>query len=168
MLSIVTPRSPEELDAVRALMRDFVAWHRQRHADVLHLVDGYFDPAAFDAELAGLPGAYGPPGGQLRLALLDGQPAGCVAYRRVDEHACEMKRMFVRPAQQRTGAGRALATALLSDARAAGYRRMVLDTGIRQAEAIALYRSLGFADRPAPEGTPEVWREALVFMEREL
>lgn len=164
MLSVTTPTTPDDLDAVRALMRDFVAWHRVRHADVLHLVDAYFDRAAFDAELAGLPGAYGPPGGALRLARVDGEPAGCVALRRVDDHTCEMKRMFVRPTHQGVGAGRALAQALLGDARASGYRRMVLDTGVRQHEAIALYRSLGFADIAPPPGLPDEWQGKLVFM----
>ena len=44
----------------------------------------------FGAELAGLPGEYQPPGGRLALALVDGQPAGCVALRRLDGERCEL------------------------------------------------------------------------------
>ena len=56
MIEIEKPVSTDSLDAVRSLMREFVAWHRERHAIDIHLVDSYFDPAAFDAELASLPG----------------------------------------------------------------------------------------------------------------
>jgi len=52
MIEIEKPVSTDSLDAVRSLMREFVAWHRERHAIDIHLVDSYFDPAAFDAELA--------------------------------------------------------------------------------------------------------------------
>ena len=51
---------------------------------VTPLIDAYFDAAAFDAELAGLPGDYAPPGGQLLLARVGGEPAGCVALRAID------------------------------------------------------------------------------------
>ena len=61
MLDVKTPRSAHEWDEVRALMRAFVAWHRQRHRQDIQLVDDYFDAAAFDAELATLPGPYAPP-----------------------------------------------------------------------------------------------------------
>ena len=119
-----------------------------------------FDPVAFEAELAGLPGKYAPPRGQLLHATVADQPAGCVALREIDGTCCEMKRMFVYPERQGYGIGRALADAVIRDARALGYQRMLLDTSIRQAEAQALYRRLGFRDvvavlRP-PRGAPEL------------
>jgi putative acetyltransferase len=52
---------------------------------------------SFDRELAELPGKYAPPSGQLFLALIDDQAAGCVALRRIDEGVCEMKRLYIRP-----------------------------------------------------------------------
>lgn len=51
----------------------------------------------FAGELSTLPGAYAPPGGRLLVAFWDGQLAGCVALRRIEEEICEMKRLFVRP-----------------------------------------------------------------------
>ena len=95
MTTIVQPNSTQELDDVRDLMRAFVAWHRDRHVDDLHLIDRYFDDAEFEAELAGLPGTYAPPKGHLLIAYVDDQAAGCVALRDLGEDACEMKRMFV-------------------------------------------------------------------------
>ena len=153
------------LDEVRALMRAFIAWHRLRHFEDIALVDQYFDKMAFDAELAGLPGKYAPPRGRLMLAFQDDQPAGCVALREIDESFCEMKRMFVYPQFHRQGVGRALAEALIRDAKSSGYTCMRLDTGCKQVEAQRLYRSLGFKEIQPYYDLPEKLQNWLVFME---
>lgn len=162
---ILIPATPQQLDHVRALMRAFIAWHRQRHEDDLALIDAYFDVGAFEAELAGLPGKYGPPRGRLLLGVIGDQPAGCVALREIDDAQCEMKRMFVYPDHHGRGIGRALAEAVIRDARDLGYRTMLLDTSIRQAEAQALYRRLGFREVAPYYELPDALREWLVFME---
>src|SRR3954453_21751403 len=144
MVHVLVPTTREQLDHVRALMRAFVAWHRQRHQQDLVLIDSYFDAAAFEVELATLPGKYAPPRGQLLLATVGGAPAGCVALREIDATRCEMKRMFVYPEYHGRGVGRALGEAVLGAGREGGSRTMLLDTSIRQAEAQALYRRLGF------------------------
>src|SRR5437899_11609474 len=99
----------------------------------------------FDAELAALPGAYAPPQGTLLLA--HGQ--GCVALRPVDASTAEMKRLYVRPAARGSGVGRAVAHAVVSEARELGFSRIVLDTiGARMEEADALSRSVGLRGFP--------------------
>ncbi len=102
----------------------------------------------FDAEVAGLPGAYAPPSGRLLLAFRSDEPAGCVALRGLEEGACEMKRLWVRPAHRRAGLGRLLVEAVLGEARRIGYRRIRLDTLPSMKSAQALYESLGFVDIP--------------------
>ena len=82
-MAVQVPKTPAQLDQVRALMRSFIAWHKERHGQDIDLINAYFDGAAFEDELASLPGKYGPPRGQLLLATLDGAPVGCVALREI-------------------------------------------------------------------------------------
>jgi GNAT superfamily N-acetyltransferase len=119
MLRIFYPESVQQLDQVRELFRGFVAWTRTRYD--AHLVDMYFDPSAFEAELRGLPGEFARPEGNLLLATYDGHPAGCVGSRRLDSQTCEMKRMFVATEFQGQGIGRAISEQLIREARDAGY-----------------------------------------------
>ena len=106
----------------------------------------------FEEELAALPGEYATPRGVLLLALVDGAPAGCVAMRPLpdadDPNACEMKRLYVRPAFRRFGLGRRLAEALLDEGTRAGYSMMFLDTLDEMEAARELYASLGFEEVP--------------------
>jgi GNAT superfamily N-acetyltransferase len=157
--------TPSELDDVRSLMRAFVAWHRERHAEDIALIERYFDQRAFEAELATLPGKYAPPMGRLLIAYEDGQPAGCVALRDLGDRTCEMKRMFVSMGFRGAGIGRALAERIIAEAREAGYRRMLLDTSKRQREAMRLYESAGFRQIPPYYELQDDVRDWLVFFE---
>ena len=104
----------------------------------------------FEAELASLPGEYAAPMGQLLLAFVGDALAGCGGLRALPEadyaNACEMKRLYVRPAFRRFGLGRALAEALLDEARRAGYSVMLLDTLDEMESARELYSTLGFEE----------------------
>jgi len=102
---------------------------------------------SFDEELKGLPGAYGPPSGRLLLARHLGHAAGCVALRRLEAGICEMKRLYVRPADRGMGLGRLLVERIIAEARIIGYERMRLDTiASAMKDAIALYRRMGFEE----------------------
>lgn len=168
MISIFQAATITELNDVRALMRGFVAWHRERHVEDLALIDRYFDADAWEAELAGLPGKYAPPKGRLLIAYRGGQPAGCVALRDLGDGIAEMKRMFVPRVFRGHGVGRALADRVIAEARDAGYRRMRLDTSHRQAEAIRLYEASGFRRIPPYYALSEDLRDWLVFFECDL
>lgn len=135
MFDVRPARVPDEIPEIRRLMREY--------ADSLG-IDLCFQ--GFDRELEGLPGDYAPPRGALLVAGPAGTLAGCVALRPLEDDACEMKRLFVRPDFRGTGLGGQLARAVLDEARRIGYRRMRLDTLPMMTEAIALYRRLGFRE----------------------
>lgn len=141
--------SAADLDAVRTLFREYAAEFRP--------VPGFREALClqgFEAELAALPGVYAPPAGALLLAFVEDEPAGCVAFKRLGDGVCEMKRLYVRPARRGSGAGRRLVETVAGEARRAGYRRMRLDTVPDFESATRLYRSCGFRDIPAYGGHP--------------
>jgi putative acetyltransferase len=138
-IKLVYPDAPRSLDAAREIVREYA-----RGLDV----DLCFQN--FDAELAALPGEYAPPTGYLLLAYVEGALAGCGAYRALPEadyaNACEMKRLYVRPAYRKFGLGRVMAQALMDEARRSGYSAMLLDTLDDMEAARGLYGSLGFEE----------------------
>jgi len=138
-IRLVVPDTPELIAATRELFREY--------AQSLG-IDLCFQN--FDAELAALPGDYASPSGIVLLAFIDSALAACGALRRVDgtdyANACEMKRLFVRPAFRRFGLGRLLAQALLDEAQGLGYSHVLLDTLDDMEAARGLYASLGFEE----------------------
>jgi GNAT superfamily N-acetyltransferase len=149
-------------------MRAFIEWHGERHAADREIVESYFDPEAFSEELANLPGEFAEPKGRLLVADDEGRIAGCVALRDLGHGACEMKRMFVYPEFHGRGVGQLLGRAIVGEAKAIGYRKMMLDTGPAQSEAQALYHKLGFVDVEPYYDLSEELRNWLVFMELDL
>ena len=165
MLEIFNATDCEQLDQVRALMHSFVDWLHQHYANDSQLINEYFNEKAFLDELALLPGQYANPEGQLLLARYQGQPAGCVGLRRLDEQFCEMKRLFVTTQFHGQGIGRSLAETLIESARSNGYQSMRLDTGIHQTVAQKLYQRLGFRQIQPYYDVSEALKQGLVFME---
>jgi putative acetyltransferase len=138
---LLSPSSPADFDEARTILREY--------AEQLG-VDLCFQ--GFDAELTTLAQHYAEPGGLFLLALVDGAVAGCGGFRPLPDadyaNACEMKRLFVRPAFRRFGLGRRVAQALLDRALDAGYSTMLLDTLDDMEAARGLYESLGFEEVP--------------------
>lgn len=138
-IEFIVPNTPEELNTLRSMLREYAQALR---------IDLCFQ--GFEAELAELPGDYAAPRGALLMAAIDEEPAGCCALRPLDTvdypNACEMKRLYVRPAFRRHGVGRQLAEAILDCARVAGYACVLLDTLNDMESARALYQDLGFEE----------------------
>jgi len=140
----IRPARAGDIETVRDLFRDYA-----RSLDFDLCFQG------FDAELAGLPGAYAPPEGALLVAERDGAIIGTVAMRPNAPGIAEMKRLYIRPAARGLGLGRRLAEAIIAAAADAGYARMRLDTVRSMAAAAALYRDLGFVEiAPYYENNP--------------
>jgi ribosomal protein S18 acetylase RimI-like enzyme len=135
MLQIVAAETGDRLNDARSLFEEYAASLG---------IDLEFQH--FHTELRHLPGDYTPPAGRLLLALWHGEAAGCIALRRLEEGICEMKRLYVRPRFQGLGIGRALAVAVINEARTIGYARLRLDTLPSMTRARAMYAALGFQD----------------------
>jgi GNAT superfamily N-acetyltransferase len=78
------------------------------------------------------------------LGVAEGQPVACGCFKRLDAQRAEVKRMFVHPQWRRRGYSEQLLRALEAWARELGVQQLLLETGRRQPEAIALYHKLGF------------------------
>lgn len=137
-IDIAEATTDEDLEHIRRLFRAYADWLN---------VDLCFQE--FETELATLPGAYAPPRGRLLLARVDGEVAGCVGLRPLDDGICEMKRLWVEPGFAGRGIGRGLAEAIVDAGRKLGYRAMRLDTMPKRLKAAGhIYDTLGFKKIP--------------------
>lgn len=135
---------PRDTDVVRSLFRAYL--------DELGL-DLTFQ--GVEAELADLPGKYAPPLGSVLLARdAGGRALGVVAMWPLAPGVAEMKRLYIAPDGRGRGLGHRLVAAILTEARAAGYARMRLDTLATMAPAQAAYRAAGFRAIANYNGNP--------------
>ena len=84
------------------------------------------------------------PEAEFLLARRAGTAVGCVALVPLGHGAAEVKRLYVRPAARGVGIARALLAALEAQARERGCHRLLLETGVHQLDANALYERAGF------------------------
>lgn len=101
------------------------------------------------------PGEFAPGSGAFLVGHLDGEPVATAAWRWHSlppgvsvGPAVELKRMYVVPTHRGKGLARLMLAAVEADARAAGAGSAVLETGLRQPEAMALYASSGYVEVP--------------------
>ena len=86
--------------------------------------------------------------GAFMVALSQAHPVGCGALRMIDARTAELKRMYVVPSVRGRGIAGGVLEALEAEARRLGVQRLVLETGIRQHAALALYRRAGYQPIP--------------------
>lgn len=136
VISRVPITHPDALLLVEAVQEEYVARYGGR------------DESPIDR------GDFEDPTGQFFVGHLDGVPVATAAWRRSPVRAlgaevtAEVKRMYVVPAAQRRGIARRVLAHLEATAAAAGIEALVLETGVKQPEAIALYLSSGYEPVP--------------------
>jgi carbonic anhydrase len=107
-----------------------------------------------------------PPRGAFYVVENAAQVVAMGGLRRSEDGIAELKRVYVRPAGRGHRLGEALATRLVADARAFGYRSIRLDTLPFMNSAQALYETMGFTDcAPYPVEMPEAFRSRIRYME---
>jgi GNAT superfamily N-acetyltransferase len=92
------------------------------------------------------PAEFVPPRGAFFVGYLDGVAVVCGGWRSLARwpETAEIKRMFVAAAYRRQGLARVLLDHIEASAREAGHRRIWLETGLNQPEAMELYRTSGY------------------------
>ena len=114
----------------------------------------YLDIQHYDEEIKHLETKYGLPYGRLYLAYCDGEAAGCIGLRKIDEHNCEMKRLYVRPEFRGKKIGEQLVRKIITDAKEIGYSYMMLDTLPFLEDAIFMYKKFGFYEIESYNDSP--------------
>ena len=144
-----------ELDAIRELFREY---EKELNENICF--------QSFEEELSDPLKKYGPPSGDLILAYWEDEVAGCIGLTKMkEEGACEMKRLYVRPAFRKNKVGKILIEDLLSSAKERNYRVMRLDTFEKLQAAIHLYKQYGFKNISAYYNNPLT---GVVYMQKEL
>lgn len=151
MPEFIIAETQEDYREARVLLREYEAESE---------VDLCFQ--GFEEEIETLERAYGPPGGRFLLLRVEERTAGCVALEDSGDTVCEMKRLYVRPEFRGKGLGRKCAEEVVQIAREMGYASVRLHTLPSMRAAVALYRSMGFAEIAPYDDTPV---EGVVFME---
>jgi len=104
-------------------------------------------------------------GGRIFFAVSEGERVGCCALLARGADEFEVAKMAVAPAHQGSGVGRKLLEAVVDAARAAGTRRLYLETNRVLAPAIRLYQSIGFQHIPPSRVVPSPYARADIYME---
>lgn len=172
-MKILRVTEPESLGLVEPLLREYVSWvfdGAQEHFGV-RFPDRDAAVEARHAEFRATFPSLLTGRGRLVLATVGGVPAGVGALKPVDAAVAEVKRMFVQPAARGTGVGRAVLERLLADARSEDFHTVQLETFTFMQPALALYRSLGFVDGEAFEGSETAavgLRDRTCYLRRDL
>ncbi|MFC4145541.1 GNAT family N-acetyltransferase [Micromonospora mangrovi] len=133
-----------EIHAVRFDSPVAQALIRAALADLGQRYGGSGDETPIDAS------EFVPPAGAFLVAHLGGEPVGCGGWRSHgdDGETAELKRMYTSPAARGRGVARAVLAAVEESARDAGRKRIILECGDRQPEAIAMYTAGGYERIP--------------------
>lgn len=167
MVQIITATQDQHAQPVRDLFWEYLQWANTRVEENFGVS---FDIASMLEDDMNTLDKFMPPQGRLLLGYVEDQPMGIACLKALTNSIGEVKRMYVRPAARKRGLGRALLDQLLEEARQIGYERVRLDSARFMMEAHELYRTSGFREIEAYEGSeiPKEFQSHWVFMEREL
>ena len=161
-------RTEADLAAVRTLCWGYWEFLRSYGPAEKIITDTFYPREKYAELMAKLADEHARPTGIIFLATAAGQPVGCGMSKKLSPDASEIKRVFVKDAARRAGAGRALCEALVDQARTDGFKTVFLDTSKAFAPARALYLSLGLQERAPYQPIPEIVRDTICYYELRL
>lgn len=167
MIQIIIANQHQHAQPIRELFWEYLQWANSKVEENFGVS---FDIAAMLEDDMNTLGKFMPPTGRLLLGYVEGQPMGIACLKELSSSIGEIKRMYVRPQARKIGLGRALLRQLVDESRQIGYERVRLDSARFMAEAHQLYRTSGFREIEAYEGSeiPKEFQSHWIFMEREL
>ena len=164
MVKIFIANQDQHAQPIRELFWEYLQW---ANAKVQENFGVSFDIAAMLEEDLNTLEKFMPPKGRLLLGYVEDHPMGISCLKLLTDRIGEVKRMYVRPQARNKGLGRALLHQLLEEARQIGYEKVRLDSARFMAEAHQLYRTNGFREIEAYEGSeiPKEFQDHWIFME---
>jgi putative acetyltransferase len=154
-MPIVRPFQPGDEEAFRTLNE---AW-----------ITKYFHLEDKDRETLGDPHSHILlPGGQIFMAVRDGQRIGCCGLIALENGSMEIAKMAVAESERGQGIGRKLLDYAIDYARSHAVPRLYLETNSSLPNAIRLYESAGFERLPVERIQPSPYARANVYMEMNL
>jgi len=143
MTEYIIVYTDEEYKHAAMLFKEYAAWLN---------IDLSFQH--FDDELMEIKTMYGLPEGGIILCKIGDEFIGCVGIRKIDNNTAELKRMFIKPASQKKGIGKALLEKAVELAKKYNYTTIRLDTLNYMTPAIKFYKKYGFYEIPAYYNNP--------------
>lgn len=143
MADYIIANTEEEYSYAASLFKQYANWLN---------VDLSFQ--YFEEELENLNKMYAEPEGGIILCKIENEYIGCVAIRKINNEAAELKRMFIQPTHQGEGIGKELLRRAIELAKAANYSCIRLDTLSHMVAAINLYKKYDFYEIPAYYNNP--------------
>lgn len=157
MLSIKRIETAQDIEDVTRFFRTYSDWGIEHFIRLGMTTPDDPRLATFNREE--LPGLYNTERSFILIARNDGEAVGCVFLREIDEHYCEMKRLYVDPTARGTGVGFQLMQTLMDMAAKLGYRHLrisshsrFMGTAIKMYERSGFYRIDEYLDDPLQSG----------------
>jgi len=164
---VIIADKKQHASQIRELFWEYLQWANERVQEEFNV--SFEIAAMLENDMQDLE-KFMPPKGRLLLGYIEDGPAGIACLKALTPSIAEVKRIYVRSNHRRAGMGCALLGRVLQEAQQAGYQRIRLDSARFMKEAHHLYRSIGFKEIAAYEGSeiPIDFQKHWVFMELDL
>jgi GNAT superfamily N-acetyltransferase len=164
---IVPATTDEHWRHVGALIAELKEWD-VAECQVLGFDRKEVERAFYPNDLATIRRESAPLDGSLLLAMDEERAAGCAAFHRLRDQACELSHVYLRPSHRGQGVAALLLRRVMSNATSAGYKSMFLETATFMRSAHVLYKAHGFKVREPYRQLPARFDAVTISMEAAL